>query len=344
MSGVENVMRLILIVVCIVASGCAEVANFSSGDNTTMTATVPPNTTALILDTVNQNTPLFDQTTRGTQGITVSISPNITAFALDQSTGVTQSMTVLISPTISDQQANGTQTTISDQQANGTVTALLSPAITASIAAQTTSENVIITPSITASSLEQQTNGSQIVTSYQTTGDVKPVTALLSPAITASVPAQTTSEIKPVPVIITPSITDQTVTALISPTILYQITTGIQSISTPYVPSTIKQTRDSTAFNNLFRSAGDVRTTLPSKSWQATNWDVPNATAEQDTISASTAHRIWHDKQGEQQKSSYYWLVFFCGLVVCMCVFAFFAIVVQMIFDSSSEYQVVYSL
>ena len=325
-------MRLILIVVCIVASGCAEVANFSSGDNTTMTATVPPNTTALILDTVNQNTPLFDQTTRGTQGITVSISPNITAFALDQSTGVTQSMTVLISPTISD------------QQANGTVTELLSPAITASIAAQTTSENVIITPSITASSLEQQTNGSQIVTSYQTTGDVKPVTALLSPAITASVPAQTTSEIKPVPVIITPSITDQTVTALISPTILYQITTGIQSISTPYVPSTIKQTRDSTAFNNLFRSAGDVRTTLPSKSWQATNWDVPNATAEQDTISASTAHRIWHDKQGEQQKSSYYWLVFFCGLVVCMCVFAFFAIVVQMIFDSSSEYQVVYSL
>ena len=142
-------MRLILIVVCIVASGCAEVANFSSGDNTTMTATVPPNTTALILDTVNQNTPLFDQTTRGTQGITVSsISPNITAFALDQSTGVTQSMTVLISPTISDQQANGTQTTISDQQANGTVTALLSPAITASIPAHTTSENVIITPSI----------------------------------------------------------------------------------------------------------------------------------------------------------------------------------------------------
>ena len=233
------------------------------------------------------------------------------------------------------------QTTSGDQ----TITATTPLNTTALIPDESSPVNQNITSSIQDQTTEIPSN---IVTSNheQASSETQAITMSIFPNISVlaldqstsvSNPDQTTSEIvKPLTVIITPTLDH------IYPTIPDKTTTGIQNISTPYNPPTI---RHSTAASNLFPSAQMIST---SKRWQITkttsNWGVPNATtAEQNTTSASTTHHAWHDKQRGQKKSSHFWpsLIFF--LVVCLCLFASIVIAIQNIFDSSSEYQVVHN-
>ena len=379
----------------------ASALDHSTNATQSITELIFPTITALISDEQANDTQTVTsnphQTTNKIKQATESLSPTVTALVQDQSTNeikpstevinpnitasplenAPQTTAAFISPTVSDEQANDTQTVTPkpDQTTNEIkqVTTSLSPTVTALVQDQSTNEikpsTEVINPNITASPLEnapqttaafisptvsdEQANDTQTVTPKpdQTTNEIKQVTTSLSPTVTALVQDQSTHGTIHSTVIINPSITaspldhrPQTTTVFISPTISDRITTRIQRISTSYNPSIIQKTLDSTTSNKLFPSAGDTRMKSTSNTWQmkktTTKRDYLNVTTELHTTNASIIHQIRYAKQEGQKTSPNNWPVLFSFLVVCMCVFIFLIFIEQTIFHLSSKSQV----
>ena len=219
---------------------------------------------------------------------------------------------------------SSSEQTVGDALTTSGTPTVIPPNTTAPIPDESTTGNL----TVTASTQEQTTTETQPAAVLPTTTETQ--TAAVLPTTTQE---QSTTQTQPATVLPTTTqdqSTTQPATVLPTTTQQDQSTTQTQhvtSLQTTGVTQTSTGTRAVLVSPTTVLSSPTAVHRITSTSWQikkiTTSAATTTTTQSVHPTSASTAHHKWHDTQRGQHPLSRNWFVFFCGLVVGMCVFAF---------------------